>query len=192
VEFIFKYGLFAVMVSLLLAPFGLSVPEEGSILAAGALVELGATTLPKAYAVSYVGVLCADSILYAMGHLLGLESESLLGRLLGAKNRERIEKFYGRFGIWTIVLCRPAPGVRSATFFFAGASGVPYRRFLSINAITANFAVAFYLYLGVQVGEHFEDILDFIKRFQQVFGVAIACLACYLIWRKFSKGQNRS
>ena len=190
-EFIFKYGLVAVMVSLLLAPFGLSVPEEGSILAAGALIQLGAASWPQAYAVTYVGVLCADSLIYCMGRLLGLESRGFLARILGAHARKRIEGFYERFGLWAIVMCRPTPGFRSATFFFAGATGLPYARFLAINALTAAVAVGAYLYLGIKLGEHLDQILDFVKRFQQVFVVLLALVVVFLGWKTFRNSKTR-
>ena len=171
------------MASLLLAPFGLSVPEEGSMLAAGALIQLGAASWPAAYAVTYVGVLCADSTIYWMGRLLGLDSQGFLARFLGAKTRQRIEGFYARFGSWTIVMCRPTPGIRSATFFFAGATGVSYPRFLAINAITASVAVGVYLYLGAKLGEHFEQILGFIQRFQRGFAVLLVFVIGFLAWK---------
>ena len=194
VDFILEYGLVAVFVSLLLAPFGLSVPEEGSILAAGVLVHLGAATWMEAALVAYVGVICADSTIYAMGRKFGFENEGFVSRFLGQKTQNRIERFYDRHGLWTLVLCRPTPGIRSTAFFFAGATGVPYSHFLGVNVFTTIAAVAAYVALGAQVGEHFEEIMGFIQRFQRAFGIllliTVAVLASRALRRRIDRAQT--
>lgn len=162
------------------------------MLAAGALVHLGAATWFEAALVAYIGVMCADSIIYAMGRTFGFQNDGFVGRFLGQKARDRIERFYDRFGLWTLVFCRAAPGIRATAFFFAGATGVPYTRFLLINSFTTAIAVTVYVSLGTKLGENFDEILGFIERFQTIFGSLLLIAIAVTAWRAFRRRIDRA
>ncbi|MDP6934295.1 MAG: VTT domain-containing protein, partial [Myxococcota bacterium] len=116
-ETLLENGLIAVFVALLLAPFGLPVPEDISLLVAGVLVHWDKAEVWQALVVGYLGVVIGDCFVWTIGRKVGLHPSGLLPRLVGSEKIERITRFYDRFGDWAIVLCRQVPGLRAPAFF---------------------------------------------------------------------------
>lgn len=114
----------AVFIALILAPLGLPLPEDLTLLLAGVLIGQGHASAISTFFVGYFGILCADSIAWTYGRRFGLHPTGFISRLVGPSDVERIERFYRRWGAWTIVIARMVPGTRIPAFFFAGASGI--------------------------------------------------------------------
>ena len=110
-DFFATYGLIAVFLSLVLTPVGNPVPEDISLLAGGMIAGTGQTSIWTALAVGYAGVMLGDCVAWAMGRRVGLKPGGFLSRAVGAKQVARLQRFYQRFGDWTIVICRQLPGI---------------------------------------------------------------------------------
>lgn len=181
-----EYGLIAVFVALLLAPVGLPIPEDVTLLAAGALIGLGQATWLEALGVAYVGVLIADSTIWFMGRRIGLHPTGWIARVVGADQIERIERFYRKYGAWTIAIARQIPGIRFPSFFFAGATGISWPRFLLFQATSAFVNVNVYLWLGRTFADDMGRVVTWIGRFREIVGVAVVILVAFValrLWR---------
>ena len=119
-----QYGVFTGFAALILAPLGLPIPEEVSLLAMGVLVGNDHASLLSAWIYGFLGVTLGDLIAWYFGRTVGLESTGFVSRLIGQQQIEDIEQFYRKYGDWAIVIARQIPGMRFPTFFFAGASAV--------------------------------------------------------------------
>ncbi len=183
-EFFATYGLIAVFLSLVLTPVGNPVPEDISLLAGGMIAGMGQTNIWTALAVGYAGVVLGDCVAWAMGHRVGLKPGGFLSRAVGNKQVARLQRFYERFGDWTIVICRQLPGFRLPCFFIAGASGISIKRFLLIDGSAALVTANVFTWLGYYYSSNLASVIEGLERFRQVAsGLAIiaAALMAYRI-----------
>lgn len=87
----------------------------------------------------FVAAVTGDGVGYASGARLGrpwLQRRADAGRLNPA-HLARAEAFYARFGMLSVVGARWIPWLRTLTPVLAGASDMPYRRFLTANVAGA-------------------------------------------------------
>ena len=182
-ETILRYGMLAVFIALILTPFGLPIPEDVSLLAAGILSATGHASLPEAVVVGYIGVIGGDIISWTFGRRVGLQPTGFIARLVGPADIERIERFYRRYGSWAIVIARQFPGMRMPAFFFAGASGVSLPRFLLLDGTAAVITVGVFVTLGRVFADDLSDVVAFMEEFRFYAGVAVGLLVALVVWR---------
>ena len=179
-DFFATYGLIAVFLSLVLTPVGNPVPEDISLLAGGMIAGTGQTSIWTALAVGYAGVMLGDCVAWAMGRRVGLKPGGFLSRAVGAKQVARLQRFYQRFGDWTIVICRQLPGFRLPCFFIAGASGIPIKRFLLIDGSAALVTANVFTWLGYHYAADLASVIEGLDRFRQI-ATTLAVVAAGLI-----------
>ena len=163
-----QYGVLTGFAALILAPLGLPIPEEISLLAMGVLVGNDHASLLNAWIRGFLGVTLGDLIAWYFGRTMGLESTGFVSRLIGQKQIGDIEQFYRKYGDWAIVIARQIPGMRFPTFFFSGASAVSMGRFYLIDGLAALITVNLYLGLGyyfaddaARIRENTESFIEF-------------------------------
>jgi membrane-associated protein len=111
---------------------GLVVPGETAVLLGGVFAHQGRVSLPAVMVAAVLGAVMGDNVGYALGARLGPAlfargSESSVRRLTKAA------AFVRRFGGAAVLLGRWATFLRALVPSVAGASGVPYRRFVPYN-----------------------------------------------------------
>jgi len=183
VEQLLRYGLLAVFIALVLTPFGLPVPEDISLLVGGVLAASEQFTLAEALVVGWLGVIIGDSISWTFGRRIGVEPKGFLSRLIGHRQIKRIERFYLRYGTWAIVIARQIPGMRLPAFFFAGATGIRYPRFLIVDGLAALITVNLYVLLGWFFANRIDEILPWLDGVRVVGGVVAVGVGAALVIR---------
>jgi membrane protein DedA with SNARE-associated domain len=182
VDFLLRYGLAAVFVALLATAFGSPIPEDACLVAGGLLAHHRPEVLPWAYLVGWLGVMLADTVPWILGRRVGLHPHGFLTRLIGRRRSRRILRFYERFGVWTIAICRNFPGMRFPAFFFAGATGTPLTRFWLVDGGTAVLSVGVWVTLGWRFGALITRALAWMDRLREVGAVLAATLVAWLAW----------
>ena len=190
--FLQQYGLAAVYGALVGAACGLPVPEDLTLLLAGVLVGRDHAVAWQAALVGYAGLLTADSLAWFYGSKVGLSPTGFFARLVGPEDVARIDRFYRRFGAWAIVIARLVPGLRFPAFFFAGASGVSYRRFLGIDAAIAWAPVALLLSLGAHFANDFERLAGHLESVQTAGSGLIALIVIFVAYRIVQRRRARA
>lgn len=190
-ETILRYGLVAVFLALILTPFGLPIPEDVSLLAAGILSATGHAALPEALVVGYIGVVGGDIISWTFGRRVGLQPTGFIARLVGPEDIARIERFYRRYGSWAIVIARQFPGMRMPAFFFAGASGVSLPRFLLLDGAAAFITVGVFVTLGRVFADDLSDVIAFMDEFRFYAGIGVGLLVALVVWRIVRRFTSR-
>ena len=111
---------------LLVGGLGVPLPEDAALLAAGVLIERGATNAVFAGAVVLFGVLLGDSILFFAARRLGPAAydRKLIRRVLPPERRAKIESAYQRYGGRLVFFARHVAGLRAAVFAMAGIHGM--------------------------------------------------------------------
>ncbi|MGA5699944.1 DedA family protein [Peterkaempfera bronchialis] len=128
------YGAVALLVFCEVAvPFGFLLPGETSVILGGVLAHRAHTSLAIVAAVAVAAAIAGDSTGYLIGRLTGtrLRADRPADRL------RRAEELMDRRGPAAVFFGRFLPFVRSAIPLLAGASRMPYPRFLLFDALAA-------------------------------------------------------
>ncbi len=119
---------------------GFFLPGDSLLFSAGVLLAGGAIHLP--FAVVAVGVVLAAFLGDQAGYLIGRKAGPRLftrrdSRLFSQRHARRAHDFFVVHGPKAVILARFVPIVRTFTPTVAGVGAMPYRRFLTYNAIGA-------------------------------------------------------
>ncbi len=140
---------------------GFVTPGEIAVATGGILASLGHVSFTWLVVVAVAGTIAGNSTGYWLGRRWGmgiLESprlQSLLGRPIGSA-----QAFMRERGEWAIVLGRLTTPTRIVVPFLAGASNLPYRRFLAFDLpATVVWALA-WTALGYFLGESWNRLQD--------------------------------
>jgi membrane protein DedA with SNARE-associated domain len=182
------YGLLAVVGGILLTPFGLPIPEELLLMSAGMLTGRGLSELPRAIPSCLGAMHLADLMTWLLGRRIGLHPRGLLSYLVTLEDLRRVEHLFQRYGGWALVFGRQVPGLRSVAIFFAGASGIPYRRFLPLDLLSAAITASLYITVGHLYADDFAAISAAAERYRSWIvgglGALFALFLARLGWRR--------
>ncbi len=177
------FGLFLVLV---LAGFGLPIPEDLILITGGVLAHQGVTHIGWTMPVLYVGVLTGDLIIYSFGRRFGgavLRHPRVL-RLLSPARQQQIERYFARYGNRTVFLVRHLAVLRAPTYLIAGAMQVPGWQFLLWDGLAALLSVPLMVCLGYFFADHLEMLRHDLRRVEHWVGaLVILTIATYLLLR---------
>jgi membrane protein DedA with SNARE-associated domain len=134
-----RYGYFVVFFGILLENAGVPVPGETILLAGAALARFGHLSLPWVIIVAVCGAVFGDNVGFYIGRRGGRVLIERHGRLLGvtAKRLIAFDAFFAKHGAKTVFIARFVTGLRVVGAVLAGASTLPWSRFLLFNAAGA-------------------------------------------------------
>ncbi|WP_257456130.1 DedA family protein [Archangium lipolyticum] len=144
----------AVFLLLVLCGVGAPLSEELVVITGGLVVARSGGSLPAMALTAYLGILAGDSALYRLGRTLGprVFSHPKMAKMLTPTRVELLKKMFARRGSLTVFLARFLPGLRAPAFLLAGATGLPYRRFLLADGAAAWVAAMGMTWLGYRFG----------------------------------------
>jgi membrane protein DedA with SNARE-associated domain len=173
-----------VMVFLILIACGLGVPipEDITLFAAGMLAYYGNVDENIIVAVSFVGIMLGDSIIFVMGRRYGGHwvKKGFLARILPLERLNQVEKKFAEHGNKIIFAARFMPGLRALVYFCAGTLKLPYRIFLFYDGAAATISVPTIIYLVHHFGDKVDAIIKVIRKAQH--GIIIAILVVILFY----------
>ena len=139
VDLFARYGYAVVFVGVFLENTGLPVPGETALLAGAAMAQFGRLSLVKVIATAIVGATLGDNLGFAIGRRYGRGLVERYGSRVGL-TRPRLaqfDRFFLRHGARTVFVARFITGLRVVGAVLAGASGLPWPKFLFYNAAGA-------------------------------------------------------
>lgn len=139
---------------LLLCGVGLPIPEELTLLGSGLLVHGGQVEFVPITLVCATAILLGDSIPYWLGRRFGMRALRLhwVARILHPERFSRLQRRYEAHGNWATFASRFFAGIRVPSYFLAGTMGMPYPRFLLLDALGVMISVPVSIYLGKVFG----------------------------------------
>ncbi|MGZ3457177.1 MAG: DedA family protein [Archangium sp.] len=144
----------AVFLLLTLCGVGAPLSEELVVITGGLVVARSGASIPLMVLAAYLGILAGDSMLYRIGRSLGprVFSHPKLSKMLTPSRIELLQKLFARRGAVAVFLGRFLPGLRAPAFLLAGATGLPYRRFLVADGAAAWIPALGMTWLGFRFG----------------------------------------
>ncbi|MBC61180.1 MAG: hypothetical protein CMP11_01890 [Zetaproteobacteria bacterium] len=189
-----SFGLLAIFLILVLCGFGLPLPEDIPLMAAGILAGQDITEFWTTNIVCMLGVLIGDSVVFALGWYKGnkIKSSYLFKKIFTPKIEKKIGDFYLKYGGKTIFFARFAPGLRMPVFLTAGIYKVPYKRFLTLDGTAAIISVPVWISLAYSFSSNIEVLMEKAHQFQIalyiLLGMALL-LTLYLVYKKKTKNK---
>jgi membrane-associated protein len=182
----------AVFLLLALGGAGGPVSEELILITGGLVVARSGGSLPGMMLTVYLGILTGDSILYRVGRSLGPRAfaHPRLARMLTPARLARLHHLFDRQGTLAVMLARFLPGLRAPALLLAGASGLPYRRFLLADGLAAWVPAMGVTWLGYRFGNTLLEQVRGGLRWM-VLGVVVLGVVVLLIRRLRRRGVAR-
>jgi membrane protein DedA with SNARE-associated domain len=186
-ETIGDYGIFAVFGLMLLESMGILIPSEAISPFAGYLVSQGRMSLFGAVAAGVLGNLAGSWIAYLIGLWGGRELWLHYGRYVGVRRHHLIlaEKWFDKYGEFTVFISRCLPVVRTFISFPAGTARMNFAKFTFYTFLGCVPWVFALTYLGYLLGENWEMIGDYLHYldYAVALGVLAGAVYLYLRWR---------
>jgi len=170
---------------------GLFVPGESLVLASGFFAHQGILRLDAVIAAVAVGAIVGDNVGYRLGNQLGREWLLHHGGRFGITQTrfDRAEAFFTRHGPKAVFLGRFVGFARALVPFVAGASRMPYRRFIVYNALGAVLWTIGCVLLGYGLGASWPLAEQWIGRATTLL-VVVAVLIGGFVWLR--RRQDRA
>ncbi len=177
---------FAIVMLECQAILGLFLPGESLVLLGGFLAGRGAFDPGTLVLVVSLAAIVGDSVGYRLGRVLGLEWLARSAGRLGARreNLDRVGAFMARHGGKAAFAGHFTHLMRALMPYVAGASRMPYRRFLVFNAAGCIAWASAFVALGYLAGESWRVAAKWAGRAGEIVGGAFLLAAgAYWLWR---------
>lgn len=182
--FLASYGYFAIFGLLMLGIVGPFIPDDTILVLSGLAAHAGKLDLHITIAVAYAGSLCGISLSYALGRAGGtqlIQKWPYAQRSIG-KHMPTVERWFDRYGKWTLFFGYFVAGVRHFTALTAGMSRVNFRTF-ALFAYPGGFAwVVSFILIGYFLGDQWEHLRHQFERGAVVALVALVVIAAARWW----------
>jgi membrane protein DedA with SNARE-associated domain len=161
--FIDKTGYVSVLVLMVMESMVFPVPSEAVMPFAGFLVAKARFTVPMVILVSTIGSIIGSLASYCIGLYGGKPFIARFGRffLLNEHDLEVTEKFFGKYGDITILICRFIPVIRHLISIPAGAARMNLAKFCLYTVIGAGIWNTFLMGCGFYLKKNWETVMEY-------------------------------
>ena len=184
---------------LLLCGFGLPIPEDISLIAAGYLSwcgdgegrcpKLPGLNVQTAFAVCFLAVLAGDTIAFFFGRRYGRRvlASKLAQRYFTPKRQLRTRAYFRKFGSKVVLVGRFTPGLRFTIFFTAGTLHVRPSVFFIYDFVAAAFSVPVLVYVAWLFGGQIDSVIKYARGAEHGILVALVIVGVIIgvkLWRR--------
>ena len=170
-----------VFVILLACGFGLPMPEDVVLFAAGLLCYYQVADVKVMLVICFAGVLIGDCSVYTIGALYGRKVRKLnfVKQMLPPQRLRVVRHKLHQQGNKVIFAARFMPGLRTPIFFSAGTLHLPFRVFIFFDGMAALISVPVIVYAVYYFGSQVDRVIRIVKRAQ--FGVVFTIVSIVVI-----------
>lgn len=168
---------YVIVFTLLLAcGFGLPMPEDVILFAAGLMSYYGAADVRLMIAVCFAGVMIGDGCVFFIGARYGKRVRRIgfVRRMLPPKRMNAVRRKLHEQGYKVIFAARFMPGLRTPIFFTSGTLHLPFRVFFFFDGLAALISVPTIVWVTYFFGSHVDRVIKYVKRAQ--FGIIATIL----------------
>ena len=186
-----NYAHWYLFVAILLAGFNLPFSIDVLVLVSA---FLAATIVPEHTGILFFCILfgCYFSALcsYWVGRICGnyLLHWRFFAKLLSSERREKMQGFYKKYGLLSLMLGRFIPfGVRNCLFMSSGMSKVHFGKFMLMDALACSVWCSLFFYAFYKLGQNRDVLWEYLKTFNLLIFAAFSVTVIGAIWYKSRK-----
>ena len=179
------YGLWAILVLVLIEDFGIPVPGETVLIAGAIFAGSGRLNVVAVGVIGFAAAVVGDNIGYTIGRFGGRALVERWGRyvFLTPERLHKAEVFFDHQGGKIITVARFIEGLRQANGIIAGLAEMHWLRFVAFNALGAALWVGTWVSVGYFAGQHITAIYHDVTIYSLY--VAIAAVVLIAAWIAF-------
>lgn len=194
-----QFGYMGILLLIALENVFPPIPSEVILTFGGFMTTYTSLTRTGVIISATLGSVLGAVILYGIGYLVNVDKlETLVekyGRFLRLKKEDirKADKWFDRYGYWTVLFCRLIPVIRSLISIPAGMSKMKFGLFLlftTIGTLTWNIIL---VTVGAALGGSWDKILEFMDIYSNVAYVllgAAALVGGYFVLRIFKQRKS--
>ncbi|KUK65264.1 MAG: SNARE associated Golgi protein-like protein [Desulfotomaculum sp. 46_80] len=186
VEYISSLGYWGLFIGMAIESANIPLPSELILPFGGYLVSTGKLQFVQAALAGTLGGIAGSILSYFLGLWGGRPFLLKYGRYIGIsqKHFDQAESWFLRYGEVTVFFTRLMPVVRTFISLPAGISGMNFWRFVFYSFIGSLPWCFFLTYLGLKMGQNWEDLKYWFHRLDVVVIAAIVILVIFYCLRK--------
>ncbi|SBT67219.1 membrane protein DedA, SNARE-associated domain [Micromonospora sediminicola] len=165
--------------------FGVPTPGQTAIVLGAGYATHGRLTVVGVAVTAFLAAVAGDSVGYLIGRYGGRRLILRHGRRvrLTPERYARMEAVMNRHGPKLVAAARFVDGLRQFNGLVAGATGMPWPRFVLWNAIGAAAWVGLWTTVGYTAGDHLRALVVELHRFQwYLLATAVVLTLAYVAW----------
>ena len=173
---------------------GLVVPGETVVILGGVIAGQGDVDVLALFALTWLCALSGDATGYLLGRRLGrrfLLAHGPRVHLSGARLL-RVEEFFARYGLATILIGRFVGLVRAVAPFLAGASRYPPGRFIAIAVLGTGLWSAAFVFLGFIFWQSFDEAIAIAKQGSLVLATIVVLIVSAIAIYRHVRERRRA
>ncbi|WP_411344716.1 DedA family protein [Paenibacillus sp. WLX1005] len=176
------------------------IPSEIVLPFGGFMTTNSSLTVIGVIIAATIGSVAGAVILYGVGLLIDVERlEKIVdrwGHILRVKKEDihRADKWFDKYGYWTVLFCRMVPLVRSLISIPAGMSNMKFGLFLLFTTIGTVIWNSILVIIGASLGENWHRITEFMDVYSNIAYAIIAVVGIgFIVWyvRRHKKAQAK-
>ncbi|MFH1419502.1 MAG: DedA family protein [Planctomycetota bacterium] len=194
-SFLDQWSYIGLILVLLAAGFGLPIPEDIPLLAAGWLVHKGEADLGLMIAAALIGVMLGDTVIFALGRRYGMQifEHRFLRWIAKPWLLDKAGRMYRDHGAKILFAARFWPGLRAIVFLNAGIFRVRYWKFLAIDGAAALISVPLWVWAGWKFSGQIESMLGGARLTSFVMGGLLGgALIVWLVWEYYHNLRKKN
>ncbi|MEP6714481.1 MAG: DedA family protein [Terriglobia bacterium] len=182
-QFLANYGYFAIFILLMLGIVGPFIPDDTILVLSGIAIHRAQLKFGPTIAVAYAGSLFGITLSYVLGRTGAIYVLERFGPLRHwtTSHLPQVQRWFGRYGKWTLFFGYFIAGVRHFTALAAGMSGVRFRTFALYAWPGGLVWVASFISIGYFLGEEWEKIHARFSR-GAIIAAGVVALAALVSW----------
>ncbi len=182
-----------VFIVLLCCGLGVPIPEDITLIAAGALCYYGDASVIGMIGVGMIGVLLGDSIIFFLGKKYGERLTQVwpFRKFLNADRMKWAEWQLSNKGGKLIFAARFMPGFRAPVYFTSGTLKYPFRQFLFLDGAAALLSVPAIVGLAYYFGDELDRIIQLIRNTEHGI-LAVILMTALFFGLKWYIGKRKS
>jgi len=177
---------------LILGTLGLPFPEDTTLILSGFLMAQNIIQSLPVFFIIYPTLLMTDFLLYWIGKKYGrrVVEHRIFHRIMSLNRLLKFERKFGKWGIWVVFFGRHLLGVRAQIFLAAGVMGMPARKFLLADALSALITMAMMIGIGYFGGSQIQILKENMATVNRV--IIFSLILIFLGWSLFRyfRGKN--
>ncbi len=185
INLISNLGYFGVVIAMAIESACIPLPSEIILPFSGFLVYEGQFNLWFASLAGTLGCLIGSIVAYYVGVWGGRPLVEKYGKyvLISHHDLDLADRWFKKYGAWSIFFSRLLPVVRTFISFPAGVARMNIWTF-SIYTVLGSFPWCVGLvYLGQRLGGHWDGLGEYFHKFDLVIGIIIIAGVTWYIWR---------